>query len=515
MSAEKIDLFTVAPRSFQVLLKEKGELKAAKSTDIICEVEGRSTIIKLVEEGTAVNTGDLLVELASDEIEERIRQEELKEANAIMAYEAAKTALEIQQQKNESDIRKADLDIELKQLELDKYRLGEWGQQLKDAQIAIDEARIQLDRRAQDFEDAKKLFERSFITRTEFEEDEFNWQKAKWGLEKAEKAKEVLVDYTHVAELRRRQSDLDEARKEYERVKKGADAEESGKVRALEGKSKELEITQVKLAELRAQKQKCRILAPGPGFVVYYSESWRWGGGDEIKEGAEVRERQIIMQLPDTSKMKVVARIHEAKTNKLRIGQAAHVEVEGVPGKRFTGEVSRIAVVADTQNRWLNPDLKEYETEVTLETVDQALKPGATAHVEILVERVLDKIAVPVQSIYTKGGSRYVFRDSSGGVDYSEVQLGSIGTEWAEVASGVSAGDSVYVAFSDEQTRLIPDLAPVHAEDIVGFAPTTDPVAGDDQGNSSDRGERGPQTSKRTSGGRHQRGQSAGRSKAP
>jgi len=43
-----VDRFTVTPRTFLVSLEEKGELKAANSTDIICEVEGRSTIIYLI-----------------------------------------------------------------------------------------------------------------------------------------------------------------------------------------------------------------------------------------------------------------------------------------------------------------------------------------------------------------------------------------------------------------------------------------------------------------------------------
>ena len=56
-----IDQFTVARRSFNVVLTEKGELKAAKETEIVCAVEGRSTIISLIPEGTAVKEGDLLV----------------------------------------------------------------------------------------------------------------------------------------------------------------------------------------------------------------------------------------------------------------------------------------------------------------------------------------------------------------------------------------------------------------------------------------------------------------------
>lgn len=462
-----ISKFTVRARGFNVVLREKGELKASRSTDVKCEVEGRSTIISLVDEGSTVKEDDLLVELASDQIEDRIRQEELTEANAITAYEAAKTELEIQRDKNASDIRKAALEIDLKRLELEKYEKGDWGQLLKDAEIAIEEAEITLDRRKQDYDAAKELRAREFITQTEYEEDEFAHQKAIWEVEKAKSRKEVLEKYTHVAELRRKESDLEEAIKEAERVRKNAEAEETKKIRAVEGKEKELAITQDQLAKLRTQKEKCRILAPTRGVVVYYTGGGgrRYMGSEgQIKEGAEVHERQILMQLPDTSEMVVTLRIHEAKTDKLAIGQRAAVEVEGLPGKQFTGTVTKIAVLADTQNRWLNPDLKEYETEVTVDPTEEDLKPGATAHAEILVENVEDRLAVPVQAVYTKAGQRFVFRSNGRDVEPVAVQLGAIGTEWAELVSGVRDGDQILLALSDEHKRLIPDLPPAHEE---------------------------------------------------
>ncbi|MBI4716497.1 MAG: efflux RND transporter periplasmic adaptor subunit [Planctomycetes bacterium] len=459
-----LDRFTVEPRTFNVVLKEKGELKAAKSADIICDVEGRTTIISLIPEGSAVKEGDLLVELASNQIEDRIRQEELKEANAITAFEAAKAELEIQRDKNASDIRKGDLGIELNRLELEKYQKGDWEQRLKDAQIAIDQARITLERRKQDYDAAKELFARNFITQTEYQEDEFNYQKAIWDLEKAEKAKEVLETYTHVAELRRRESDLQEAIKEAGRTGKNAEAEETKKLRAVEGREKELLLIQDQLAKLRQQKEKCRIVAPTQGFVVYYAGSGggRWGmsSDSQIKEGAEVHERQILMQLPDTSAMIVALRVHEAKTDKLRLGQPATITVEGVPGVQFTGKVGKIAAVADSQSGWLNPDLKEYETEIHLDPTDLTLKPGVTAYVEIQVERVEEKLAVPVQSVYTKGSRRYVFRDEKGGVAPVEVKIGAIGMEWVEIPSGLNASDRVLLAFSEEQKRLVPDTGP-------------------------------------------------------
>lgn len=490
-----VDKYSVKPQSFLVTLKEKGELKAARSVDVASEVEGRATIISIIDEGKEVKKGDLLVELASDQLDDRIAQEELKEAAAVTAYQAAKNDLDIQRDKNKSDIRKARLQVELMQLELDKYlgtstyemgqqsedegvdvdidmlsnvaeqeaskanSEGEWARAKRDAEIAIEEAETLLERREQDFMATKELYEKDMATQLELQEDEFNFQKAKWEVEKAKMALDVLIQYTHKADLKKRISDVEEAQKELERVIKSARNEEEKKVRALEGRDKELEITTAQLAKLREQRSKCRITAPTQGFVVYYTRGGRyWDDSGQIKEGASVHERQVLMQLPDTSEMIVTARIHETKTHKVNVGQRAVVEVEGFPGRRFTGKVSKIAVLADTENRWLNPELKEYETEITLDPADAPLKPGVTAHVEIFVEEVEDEPSVPVQSIFSKNGRRYVFRSNGNDVEPVEVQVGSVGTEWAEITGGVTNGDSVLLAFGDDHTRLVPDM---------------------------------------------------------
>lgn len=454
------DRYIVATRSFTVDLREKGELKAAQSVDIKCEVEGRSTIISIIEEGTAVKKGDLLVELASDQLDNRILQEELKETTALTAFEAAKTDLDIQRDKNASDIRKAELNVELKKLALEKYTKGDWVQARRDAQIAIEQAEMTLQRKDEDFQAAKELYKKNFMTKTEFENDKFEFKKSEWQLEKSIKAREVLEQYTHVADLRQRQSDHDEAIQELERARKNAASEETKKLRASEGKEKELEITMAQLAKMREQRMKCRITAPTQGFVVYYAMGGHYfssDGSGQVKEGASVHERQTLMQLPDTSSMQVIVRIHEAKTNKINVGQSVLVEVEGIPDRTFTGTVTKIAVLADTQNRWLNPDLKEYETEITLDPTDAELKPGVTAHCRILVTDVVDKLAVPVQTIYAKGGARYVFRDHRGTIEPTEVQVGSVGSEWAEITGGLNPNDRVLLAITDDMTRMIPD----------------------------------------------------------
>lgn len=457
--------YPVTRRSFSVTALEKGELSAVKSVDVRCEVEGRSTIIWLIPEGTEVKKGDLLVELASDEIAERIRDEEVKEANSAANLEAAQKEYEIQLDQNASDIRKAELTVHNAEIELEKYVEGDWEQQKTDAQLDVKRAEEKFDQAQKTLEDSQELFKREFITELELQDDRFDLLEADIALKKAKLAEFILNKYTHPQDLTQKQSDVEEAKKDLERVRKSAAAKAGQKKADLDARAAELGIIRERLGKYREQKDKARIVAPADGLVVYYSEPQRWGNSDEIKEGAEVRERQNLITLPDTSVMKVKLRIHESLATSIREGLPATVNVEGVEGHVFAGRVTKIAALADSQNRWLNPDLKEYATEITLDRTDVELKPGVTARAEIHIEEVTDALTVPIQCVFSKGRKQFVFRGEGDDAEPVEVQVGASSREYAEIKKGLQEGDEVLLAVSDELKRKLPEAEAPPAEE--------------------------------------------------
>lgn len=460
-TSHAISIHRVARETFKVTLQEKGELKAANSIDIKSEVEGRSTIISLVPEGTHVKKGDLLVELASDEIEERVQSQRIDVTNSIASQESAEQQFEILLSQNQSNIDKAKLKLELAELEYKKYEEGVWPQQLQDAELRVEEALKVWKREQEDLENAVSLYEKEYITKTEYEQDEFNAYKAGIEHQKAIRDLEILKQFTRVKDKQQKLSDVEEARKELDRATQEAAAKESESRAKLEARKDELELKQQRLKKLEEQMAKTKIYATAEGLVVYGDGSSRrfYGGDDQIKEGSTVYERQTILQLPNTSKMKVVLRIHEAQTDKIHLGQRAVIDVEGVAGKHYTGEITKIAVLADSQNRWLNPELKEYETEITLDQEDPLLKPGVTARAEIIVAELEDVLAVPVQSVYTKGPKSFVFvGHSPTDAEHVEVQLGLSSTDKVEIKSGLNPGQEVLLAVSEELKRQLPDI---------------------------------------------------------
>ena len=462
---ESATAFVVEARDLPIVLQEKGELKAKNSVDIKCEIEGRTRILFLVAEGLVVAEGDLLVELASDQIEEKLQAERLKETAAIAAHEAAVKEYEIQLDQNASDIRKGELAMRIARLNLEKYEQGDWTQQLQEADLELKRAEERRRRATEKLEDSEKLAAKNFISQLDLDDDRFAAYETQIALQKAQLAKDILVKYTNPVDQEQKQSDLHEAEKELERIRKSAEANAAKKKANMEGKGTELDYIQKQIKKDEEQLAKCKIRAPSAGFVVYYNEGRRWGGETQIREGAEVHERQTILTIPDPAVMTVVLRIHEAKVDKIEVGQEVLVEVEGVPGETFRGKITKIAKLADSRNRWLNPDLKEYETEVTIDPTEIELKPGATARAQIMVDHLHDVLAVPVQSIFSKGGQSYVFLDEGGGQGRPvPVELGANNAEYVEVRQGLESGSSVLLAVSEEMKRLIPDAAPNSGE---------------------------------------------------
>ncbi len=462
--AADVETFVVTPRTFQIKLNEKGELQATRSVDVKCQVEGRSTIIWLIPEGAEVQGGDLLVKLASNEIDDRVRAEQIKVQNTKASAEAAAKELEITLDQNASDIRKAQLALRNAEIEQQKYLEGDFVQTKIEKELALETAKRTLVQQEDILDDSKELSDRGFITKRELDRRELEKYQAEVSVEKAKIDLRIFLEYTHPKDQEQKASDVEEARKELERTKKKAAAEEAKKRASAAATQSEYEVTEERLAKLLDQQKNTEIRAPAPGLVVYNTGENRWDRR-QIAEGAEVYERQTIISLPDTSEMMVKLRIHEAKTGKLAIGQIATISVEGIAGKTFSGRVSKIAPLADSQNAWLNPDLKEYETEVTLDTHDQELKPGTTARVEILVKNVTDVLAVPVQSIFNEAGHTYAFvgkRTSS--ASPREVEIGDSSDEYVEIRSGLSAGDHVLLAADDGLLAMIADRQQVAGE---------------------------------------------------
>jgi multidrug resistance efflux pump len=326
-------------------------------------------------------------------------------------------------------------------------------------------------------EGTQKLHERGFVTKSELDSDSIKVDNGRLKVQTAETARSLFRKYEFPKTAEETLSKYSEAMRELSRARKGAVsklAQAEAKVKSSEGRFN-LETRQRK--DLSDQVEKCLIRAKKVGLVVYGSGNMNryYYGEEQIREGALVREQQPIITIPDMTKMAVKVRIHETYIKKIQKGQKARITLDAFPDKLLEGEVSKLGVLPDSQNRWMNPDLKVYLTTLTIGTVHDWLKPGMSAKVEILVKKLPDVVYVPVQAVTPIEGKQLCFVANGRGQERREVEVGDFNDEFIEIKKGISEGEKVCLRAmatpAPEQKQGKPEEKPQPAA-----PPTSEPV---------------------------------------
>ncbi|MHC4149657.1 MAG: efflux RND transporter periplasmic adaptor subunit [Planctomycetota bacterium] len=472
--------FTVRRDNLPITVTENGDIKAINTKDIKSKVEGKTTIISIVDEGTIitpndVNGGMVLVELDSSDLEQRLTQQEVQFLSSEASFTDANESLDIQKKQNESDIKKGLMEVKFKLMDLQKY-LGavvvaeklvsgntnpgyepnEIPSLIKDTQLGgealqkIRELEVDIDLKDKELKEAdskltwtKKLYEKEYVSRTDLEADRLSQRRNEIALEKAKTAKDLFIEYEFPKEAEKRLSDYDEAKRELDRTQ----ARARSKLAQAQARLKSTEATYLlhkrRLEKLKEQLEACTIKAPAPGQVVYGSSEEPFYRQDRaIEEGAEIWERQKIISIPDPSEMKVEIKVHETWIDKVKVDQKVNITVAAFPDKTFTGKVLKKAPLA-AQQWFLSQDLKVYKTDVSIDGTYDFLKTGMSAKVTVLIDELHDVLIVPIQAVITVEGKKLCYCLTGRGPEKREVETGLFNDDFVEIKSGLTEGQKV------------------------------------------------------------------------
>lgn len=482
--------FTAFKGPMEITVLEGGSIEAKDSLQIQSEVQGTTRILTLIEEGYLITPEDVekglvLIELDSKELVDRQLTQELDYQSSLAALTEANEEYAIQLNQNESDIKTAELAVHFARMDLEKYLgvqlseklLGELGLLEPDEEnpeatknvVAIDfsqyadpdklgdgEARQKLRQLEDDLELAnqdlglaenklegtKRLFEREFVMKTQLDTDESGYNRKLIARQSAETNRDLYIKYEFPKMAQKLLSDYEECLRKLVRAKKLANskiAQSEAKKNSAEARH---ELQSRKRDELKIQIEKCAIRAPRTGMVVYGTgeQSYR---NDPIEEGATVRERQVLLTIPDTSVMAVRVQVHESFVKKVRPGQKSRIRVDAYPNQQLTGVVHRIAVLPDSQNRWLSPDLKVYSTVIHIDGEIDWLKPGMSAEAEIIIEVIDNALQVPVNAVHIVDGNTVCYVSTLFGTEPRPVKTGEYNISFIEIKEGLEPGESV------------------------------------------------------------------------
>lgn len=446
-SVKKSEVFTVREGPLTISVTEEGTIKAKDQIILKNEVEGQAQIIFLIEEGTVVKEGDLLVELDASQLVDNRVDQLIQVQNSEATFISDRENLEVVKNQAESDVSAAKLAAQFAQEDLKKYVEGDYPMLIKEAEAKIALSLSEESRTKEQLQGSKRLLDEGFLTSIEYDEDKALAERAQLDLELAQSSLNLLKEYTYKRQMTELQSAIEEADRALRRaeLKAGADVVQAeAKLRAGES---EFSRQKDKLTKLDEQIKKAKIYAPTGGLVIHATtaEGGGWRSRNEpLDEGQTVRERQELIYLPTANEMTAEVRVHESNLNKIKAGMGVKITVEALNGATFTGYISRIAPLPDAQSSFMNPDLKEYVTQIEIEGATPTLRTGMTCEAEIMVANFEKATYVPVQSVFMVKGKPTAFI-SKGEGDYEEreVEIGLDNNRMLQIASGLKPGENV------------------------------------------------------------------------
>lgn len=180
----------------------------------------------------------------------------------------------------------------------------------------------------------------------------------------------------------------------------------SADTNAVSAAQRSLASAQANLDQANAKAASRTVTAPSSGSIVELNAKVgaTVTGGMIMGEGDTSGGKQC-MQIADLSKMKVTVQVGEKDIAKIAVGQSVNVTYPVFPDIVSQGTVTAIASVANSDAN--GGGSVTFNVDILIEAPDSRLKPGMTAEVSVVTEKLDDVVMVPTMALMTEDGEHY------------------------------------------------------------------------------------------------------------
>lgn len=203
-------------------------------------------------------------------------------------------------------------------------------------------------------------------------------------------------------------ANLEDAEREWERLKDGVDPED-------------VEAAEARVAAIEATLALARLEAPFGGAITEV----RSKVGDQVSPGT------VSFRIDDLSRVLVDVEIPEVDINSIALGQPAMLTFDAVQGKEYSGVVDEVARVGT-----VSPDGVDFTVTMELADEDEEVKPGMTGAVNIIVNQLDDVLLVPNRAVRMREGQRVIFILREGVPEVVEIEIGASSEMYSELIAG-------------------------------------------------------------------------------
>ncbi len=433
-------LTTLKYRDLIMEVNTIGVLDAAASHMVTSELSN-ARIIDLIDDGSRVAPGDILVRLDPTSYQEEVDRLD----GDIRMFESSVAAksqlLEWEKNQVEKEIQTAKFKVRVTRLELQQLKKGEGPLQLIQMKEEVEEHLDARNRYQEYLEDLQQLQGKNFDFTFEVVRAEEKLTQLNEALVSARSKYVNYRDHVLPALIERGKAEVEQAETVLEQTRKGGVYKIAQAIAACNEMKSKLENTKKALVLARQKLMKTTIQAPSAGIVILY-EAFREGIRRKPRIGDVILQNQPILYLPNVSSMIVKTQVREVDLHKVDIGQSCQVFVEAYPDEKYSGIIGFIGSLA-TADYQTSHGAKYFHLTIEVQDKDSRLRPGMTARVTILTDQAENVLSLPVHAVFGKDDNHYCYRFRNHEFERVKVALGRQNVHFVEIVGGLNPGEQV------------------------------------------------------------------------
>lgn len=356
------ELYKVSRGDINQYFEETAQVKSIDSHTVYIEGAGRITDIR-ADVGDTVKKDDILLTLD-------------------------KTDLELQ-------LKAADAGIAASKAQLESTELGNYANKIKQAEAAVNQAKIMYDSDKRNFENAKGLYESQALSKDEYE--------------KARDMCDVALAALNTANLQL--ADIKKGSPDY---------------------LKNSYMAQFEQAEIRRDTivnsiKKQEVRSPADGTIIERL----------VDENLPAVPQMAAFIIEDTDRLEIEANVLSDDINKVQIGN--EVEISGKPlgDEILKGRVAKIAPAAKAEMSSLGVSQNRVPVTIEINSDTSLLKPGFSVDAKIITANRKDTLIVPDSSVFDYEGKSTIFVVENGKARLRSVEKGIESDDFIEILGGL------------------------------------------------------------------------------
>ncbi len=433
-------------------LRLSGSVSASQKHKLSLQANYSTKLLSVVEENTRVKKGDVLAVFETDDLLEKIDELKTNLANTekelVLEMENAK----VEERGNEVEMKIADDRLNQAVAALRKYQRLERASNRRTYDLKVSSAETGLETAKQNYETKSEAVSAAGVTdeaKRKENERELNDLKdkidtAQNALETARGERKALKRYDAPITLLRLNNELEQAKLNCERIRISSSS-------SLIQRNKQVDNLRSNIKRIRNQLEKyesyvpmMKLVAPADGIVIYADPDRRWGNPD-IKPGMDVWKKLVILTIPEMNNLMVDFDLPEAYRSRTKVGDRVIITPDSLPALKLGGQIGQIATLPVNQISWDSASPKVYSSRITLDHQDPQLVNGMSVQIEVISRIVKNTLFIPVEAVFERQSSFYVYRSVEGSPKETPVSIGEANDNFVQITDGLEEGDVVYL----------------------------------------------------------------------